>query len=131
MVIETSKQEAKCKFVKERICHCNILVEKIPLEVYRLCVEARKIKAKHITIHRRTPTPTTPSQESNEEIENLKAKLRALDRCFMEEKIELEDFLNERKKIVNKLMEMEIPRPWEELLKQRIKNLPNQLSSTS
>ena len=49
----------------------------------------------------------------------------------MEEKIELEDFLNERKKIVNKLMEMEIPRPWEELLKQRIKNLPNQLSSTS
>lgn len=44
------KMKMKCVFIKE--WECPIETSEVPLEVCKMCLEARKIKSKHVKIKR-------------------------------------------------------------------------------
>jgi len=109
MTLEPLERQASvrnCVFVPDWICQME--VEEIPLEVCRLCVEARKIHASNqaMTVKRRIARakafkPTIEPRIAESESESLSS----LDRLLMNDKISLEEYLQRRGEAVKRLQE--------------------------
>jgi hypothetical protein len=92
------ERRMRCIFVDEWIC--QIEVDEIPLEVCRLCVDARVGQANKAikTIKRTRIIP--PKLESK--IDEAGESLLSLDRLFMDGKINLENYLKKRREAVER-----------------------------
>ena len=108
MTLEPLERQApvrNCVFVPDWICQME--VEEIPLEVCRLCVEARKIAsyqaktAKQTIISAKALKPTIEPRIAESESESLSS----LDRLLMNDKISLEEYLQRRGEAVKRLQE--------------------------
>ncbi|MFA5869711.1 MAG: hypothetical protein WC941_08440 [Candidatus Bathyarchaeia archaeon] len=109
-VLESSEQQElvrmSCMFVADYTCQLE--VEEIPLEVCRLCVEARKshgdMLAKTVkrTVRKtEAPKPVAEPRIAESELESLSS----LDRLFVNDEIALEEYVRRRGEAVKRLQE--------------------------
>ena len=107
----------ECVFVKGWMCPVN--GDEIPLEVCRLCIEARKTQATFMTVKRLEKeleeavvapelpelslTPPSPASQPFPPKPALRQQLNALDRQFENNQISLEEYIQRRKSIVEAL----------------------------
>jgi hypothetical protein len=101
----------KCVFVDKP---CEVESDSIPLEVCRLCLDAWKVRSSTIMVSRTAITPEVPpkpmlersvevkpAETETKESKSMAEQLGELDRLLFEGKINVEDYLERRKKIVN------------------------------
>jgi len=107
---------AKCIFRKDWLCPFD--AEEIPFEVCRLCIEARKTKTAVVRSQGMAeepltqpaefrlpanPTEAEPIISSSNSVKNLSSRLYELDRQLFEDKIGIDEYLEERRKIIDSL----------------------------
>jgi hypothetical protein len=108
--LESSEQRAlvgtSCMFVADWTCQLE--VEEIPLEVCRLCVEARTSHGDMLakTVKRavrraEAPKPTVEPRKAEDELESLSS----LDRLFVNDEISLEEYVRRRDEAVKRLQD--------------------------
>jgi hypothetical protein len=109
-VSESSEQQAlvrmNCVFVAGWTCQLE--VEEIPLEVCRLCVEARRSHAdelaktvKRIVRKAEAPKPVAERRIAESELESLSS----LDRLFVNDEIALEEYTRRRGEAIKRLQD--------------------------
>ena len=100
MIAEELKR-LKCVFVADWPCHVE--VEEIPLEVCRLCLEAKNNYANQQskTVKRAIMRAEVPRPPSSEE---LLATLSNLDRRLLNDEVSIEEYLQGRNEIVKQLL---------------------------
>jgi hypothetical protein len=112
-VLESSEQQElvrmNCMFVADWTCQLE--VEEIPLEVCRLCVEARTshgdMLAKTVkrTVRKtEAPKPTVEPRIAESELESLSS----LDGLFVNDEISLEEYVRRRDEAVKRLQDAKV-----------------------
>jgi len=100
-----------CIFVKDWAC--SVDGDDVPLEVCRICVEARKTKHLTATVNR-TSRISEPIKENPRQvfpthpIQDAIKKLSELDKQFEDEEISLEEYMEKRKNIVENSSESQL-----------------------
>ena len=92
------QRRKKCVFVEEWDCHVEIA--EIPLEVCRLCVEARRSHASNIKIIRAIKKFESPKLRKKIRVIN---NLHTLNGLFTKGEISIEEYLRRRREVVNRL----------------------------
>jgi hypothetical protein len=101
---QEAPKDTRCIFVRDWMC--PVEADEIPLEVCRICVEARKTHKTVATIHRAAPSGIASdlAKEKPEVPDNLpkdvQKQLSGLDKQFEEGQINFEEYLEKRKNIV-------------------------------
>jgi hypothetical protein len=100
-----------CVFVQGRVCRVEL--DEIPLEVCKLCLDAWKMSRGNITV--KTPVkrveaeapkavrvePPTPEASEPSIPARIRCSLSELDRLFIEDRIDVEEYIQKRKQILN------------------------------
>jgi len=101
---QAAPKETRCIFVRDWIC--PVEADEVPLEVCRVCVEARKAQQAVATVRRAAPTGASsnlakvkPEAPANLP-QDVQKQLGGLDKQFEEGQISFEEYVEKRKSIV-------------------------------